>query len=217
MPVFKQIMPETSDAPKGPKIRLVVIFFGANDSVLPFGPQHVPLKTYAENLSNMVEMILDPSSSRYSADTKVIIVTPPPVNEVQWKKRCDEDGNPLDRSKEVTKAYAEAAKDVAKQHNVPSVDLWSEIMNMISPSGVAVNGNGSTQSNGKTSHHDLSEFLYDGLHMNALGNQVFYDALMHTIKTELPDLHPDSLPIELPEFFDLPQEEYEEALVFKNK
>lgn len=210
IPIFKQIMSGATKAPSA-KIRLVVIFFGANDASLPFSMQHVPLAKYAQNLSDMVEMITDSSSSRYIPDVKVVLVAPPPVNEVQWKERCEERGNPLDRSNELTKEYANAVKDVAKQHNVPVVDLWTEITNQVS----VHSGNEKPLSNGKTSHRDLSDFLYDGLHLNALGNQVLYQMLMETIKTELPEIHPDNLPLELPEFFDVPQQEYDEVLLFK--
>lgn len=47
-----------------PSIKLITIFLGANDSVLPGNRQNVPLESYKKNLQSMIEIIRhnDPST-----------------------------------------------------------------------------------------------------------------------------------------------------------
>ncbi|KAH8554455.1 SGNH hydrolase-type esterase domain-containing protein [Umbelopsis sp. PMI_123] len=208
LPIFKQLLPETLDESQRAKIRLMTVFFGANDASEPWGTQHVPIDEYADNLSKIVQGI-----QNYSSETRVIVIAPPPLNEVQWKARCEEGGGVLDRSNERAKAYSEAAKDVARKHNVPYIDLWTEIMKLVTDSGSA---DEPTDFTGDKEHNrDLSEFLYDGLHLGAAGCQVLFAALMQTIKLNFPELNPETMSMELPEFWEVPKENYEEVLVFR--
>ncbi|KAG2188643.1 hypothetical protein INT44_001398 [Umbelopsis vinacea] len=208
MPIFRQLLPEKPDETQRAKIRLMTVFFGANDASESWTDQHVPMDVYADNLATIVEGI-----QKYSADTRIIVITPPPVNEVQWKKRCEDGGGVLDRSNDLAKAYAEAAKDVARKHNVPYVDLWTEIMKLVNDSGSA--DDIADLASEKQHNRDLSEFLYDGLHLDALGCQVLFAALMQTIKLNFPELNPENMVEELPGFWEVPKEEYESALVFR--
>ncbi|KAH8555750.1 SGNH hydrolase-type esterase domain-containing protein, partial [Umbelopsis sp. PMI_123] len=158
LPILRQILPTVEDQKTSKnRIILITIFFGANDAALPFAYQHVPITRFTENLSEMFNMIQNPNSQFYNPNAKIILITQPPVNEVQWKKRCDENGDPMNRTAEVAKAYAEAAREIAGQHQVPVCDLWTELMQLV----------------GEDSYkHDLSEFLLDGLHLNSNGNKV---------------------------------------------
>jgi lysophospholipase L1-like esterase len=154
LPILQQLLPTTEQQAASTNcIRLITIFFGANDATLPFAYQHVPITRYTNNLSEMINMIQNPSSKYYNPDCNILLITQPPLNEIQWKKRCDDNGEKMNRTAEVAKAYAEAAKEIASQHNVPVIDLWSELMLAAEKS-------------------DLSNFLLDGLHLNANGNQV---------------------------------------------
>jgi isoamyl acetate esterase len=102
-------------------------------------------------------MVTDPSSAWYSPDTRIIIITAPPVNTHQWRVHQEEKTPPqgLDRDFEVTRSYAEAAKHVAKTENVPVLDLWSLFWHACGER-----------------EERLDEYLYDGLHCNEKGYAV---------------------------------------------
>lgn len=110
---------------------------GANDAVLPGRPQHVPLERYKQNLSKLVGMVKDPSSPYHSPDTRIVLITAPPIVPAAWRAHCVErwkqNGSQgpepaEDRSPEVTKQYAVACVEVAKQEGVEVVDAWTSIV-----------------------------------------------------------------------------------------
>ncbi|KAI8577373.1 hypothetical protein K450DRAFT_273835 [Umbelopsis ramanniana AG] len=204
VPILNQMIPQKVDPSQRAKIRLVILFFGANDSAKAGTFQYVPIDEYATNLSMMIKRI-----DQYSADTRIVVITTPPVNEDQWHKASEQGGPDLRRSNTVTKAYAEAAKEVALAYNVPCVDLWSEIMNL------AQDGLKDGSSDTISHKRDLSEFMSDGLHLGTLGCQVLFDALMNTIKANFPELNPDTWPEQLAEFWEAPREDYESTLIFR--
>ena len=45
-----------------------------------------------------------------------------------------------------------------------------------------------------------AEFLIDGLHLNSRGNERLFEAVKLTIKENFPDLLPENLPMQLPEW-----------------
>lgn len=136
-------------------IPLMTIFFGANDAALPFSPQHVPLDRYKSNTKAMIDLVKNPESTYYNPKMRLILITPPPINEAQWRKRCEEQGSKLNRTNEAARAYADCIKEIGRETDTPVADIWSEIMDK-----VALND------------RDLSEFLLDGLHLNSYGYKV---------------------------------------------
>lgn len=120
------ILPKIIPASRQAKIRFLVIFFGANDSCLKgaAGSQHVPLERYKQNLRNIIRHpVLQEHNPR------IILVAPPPVNEYTAEENDRGKGYIYPRRKaEHTKLYADAAKDVAKELNVTSLDLWTAFM-----------------------------------------------------------------------------------------
>ncbi|KAH8554454.1 SGNH hydrolase-type esterase domain-containing protein [Umbelopsis sp. PMI_123] len=209
VPILNQMLPHTVDESQRARIRLITLFFGANDSAKVGTFQHVPIDEYANNLSKMIERI-----NQYSTDTRVIVITTPPVNEDQWHEASEQGGPDLRRSNKVAKAYAEAAKDVARKYNVPYVDLWTEIMKLsIDPDNLEDKNDltGTT----KSGKRDLSEFMSDGLHLGTLGSAVLFAALMQTIKSNFPELNPETMPEELGWFWESDLAEYEKTLVFR--
>ena len=140
-----------------PKVRLLVIWFGANDAAVPPKEQHVPLPRYKANLAKLIWMVSSPESPRYSPDTRVVLMTPPPVNTLQWSVRQASKDPPqnLDRDFEVTRTYAEAAKEVAEGEGVAIVDVWTRFWE----------GAGKVEA-------ELKKYLTDGLHLNGEGYAV---------------------------------------------
>uniref|UniRef100_A0A663F3L1 Isoamyl acetate-hydrolyzing esterase 1 homolog n=1 Tax=Aquila chrysaetos chrysaetos TaxID=223781 RepID=A0A663F3L1_AQUCH len=64
----------------------VTIFFGANDSALKdLNPkQHVPLEEYSANLKSMIQYL----KSVDITEDRIILITPPPLQESAWEKEC---------------------------------------------------------------------------------------------------------------------------------
>jgi lysophospholipase L1-like esterase len=99
------------------------IFFGANDAVLFPGRQHVPLEKYTTFLE---QIILHPAVR--DQGTKLLLLTPPPVNEHQlnYQKFVLDDSSR--RTAANTKLYADACRGVGNALGVAVVDLWSAFM-----------------------------------------------------------------------------------------
>uniref|UniRef100_A0A8C6ZPT5 Isoamyl acetate-hydrolyzing esterase 1 homolog n=1 Tax=Nothoprocta perdicaria TaxID=30464 RepID=A0A8C6ZPT5_NOTPE len=101
----------------------VTIFFGANDSALKdLNPkQHVPLEEYAANLKSMVQYL----KSVDITEDRIILITPPPLQESAWEKECLAKGDKLNRRNSVTGEYAKACVQVARDCGTAVVDLWT--------------------------------------------------------------------------------------------
>ena len=97
---------------------MVVLTLGANDSTNPGEAQHVPLDDYKRNLQHLVRLVKDPKSTYYSPDTKIVMITPPPIIGALQQTR-----NPAN-----TKQYVEGCLEVGTQENVPVVNLYEAII-----------------------------------------------------------------------------------------
>lgn len=105
--------------------------------MLPGRPQYVPIDRFQANLRHLVSMVRKSDSEWYSPETRVILITPPPIipehrqiaQVARWKEFGSKGEKPLlDRDPENTKAYAQAVKAVGKELVVPTVDLFSAII-----------------------------------------------------------------------------------------
>ncbi|EDR10954.1 uncharacterized protein LACBIDRAFT_315990 [Laccaria bicolor S238N-H82] len=177
IPVFEQCFAKRTDG-HAPKVQVLTIWFGANDACIKPSPQHVPLSKFVSNMKHLVQMVKSPTSAYYSPTTRIILITPPPVD--TYQRRADlESRNPpiaLDRLFATTEAYAQAVKDVAAEENVAVVDVWGTLWEAV----------------GKEEKL-LNKFLIDGLHLNEAGYQVVYDELIKTIAQMHPEVHYDNL------------------------
>lgn len=118
--VLPQFMPDPSRA----NVRLMTVFFGANDACIPGNAQHVPLDEYLANLKATVQ---HPTVLAHQA--KVLLVTPSPVDEYQLESNDLAIGySGLQRTAANTKRYADACRGLGKQLDVPVVDLWTVFM-----------------------------------------------------------------------------------------
>ncbi len=176
----RYILPET--IPLGCKIRLLWIFFGANDAALPGKLQHVPLESYKENL---VYLIRNASLKAHNPDVKIIVVTPGPIDEYL----TDSD----DRTAEHTQKYAHAAAGVARECGVPCVDLWGAFMRFAGwQEGQPLIGSKKLPQNAK-----LDDLVYDGLHFSPGGYRILYNEVTRTIAQHFPELASQKLPMSL--------------------
>ncbi|KAK8932936.1 hypothetical protein H634G_07232 [Metarhizium anisopliae BRIP 53293] len=185
---LSEIFPKPTET--SPKIKYLVVLLGANDAAIPTSSQHVPIDQYKENLTRIVT---HPHIQAHNP--KILLVTPPPVDEIKLTKLGGNDHAPAARLSAVTASYAEKAREVASENpNVSSVDLWKAIMDkaisMAAPNDYIQGGHllGSPE-NGKQG--GLDSLLPDGIHMSGEAYRVFYDELKDLIGEEWANLAAD--------------------------
>lgn len=162
-------------------VKLVTIFFGANDAALPdqgSSRQHVPLPEYRTNLESFVT-----KAQESYPNAKIIVISPPPVHAPQrlaWqKKRYGEKATGIvERTSDYTAKYADICEEVAKKKNVACMDLFLAMT-----------------ASADFVDRDIGRFFYDGLHFSATGHTFVYDELITTIATEYPDLDIEPCPV----------------------
>ena len=106
--------------------RSKAILFGSNDACFleAQNGQHVPLDEYKKNL---VKLLTHPAVEAHKP--RLLLVTPPPIEERRLEHRVKSQGYPkLNRSNAVTKQYADASREVARDMKVACVDLWTAFM-----------------------------------------------------------------------------------------
>ena len=166
--------------------------------------QHVPLNEYKNNLKAILE-----HSSVVAQKPRLILLTPPPVNEYQLE-RADlgwENQDPI-RSAEHTKKYADACREVGAEMGVAVLDVWSIFMVSAGwKEGEALVGSKEVARN-----QVLEKLLTDGelpeiavlmkagaaeidtgLHFRPEGYRLLFDSMMGLIHKEWPDQAPDNL------------------------
>ncbi|KAI8050382.1 SGNH hydrolase-type esterase domain-containing protein, partial [Syncephalis plumigaleata] len=193
--VLPMILPKTQpdDQPaslmigRPESIELLVIFLGANDAAIPPSGQHVPLARYRDNLKSLVDLVQSPMSRYYAKNTRVLLVTPPPLDESAWAKQCAKEGRQLDRRAATTQKYAEACVKLANELKVPVLDLHTLIL----------------EKAGAKQTTPLGDYLSDGLHLGPLGNRVLFEGIIGVIKRAWPALDPATMPAMLPNYSSL--------------
>ncbi|KAH7889242.1 SGNH hydrolase-type esterase domain-containing protein [Phlebopus sp. FC_14] len=166
IPVFEQVFAKQHEQHHVPKVQLLTIWYGANDAAPPPSVQHVPRDRFKSNLCGLVNMVKSPASAYYSPDTRIILITPPPVNTHQWEGRNFDE----------TRSYADAVKEVGAEVGVPVADIWTEIFDAAGREEKA-----------------CEQFLYDGLHLNAAGYDIVFESIMKIIADKYPEIHHEKL------------------------
>lgn len=217
---LQRFLPSTTPRSTWPKVKIVTVFFGANDACVPGESQHVELQAYVQTLKKVIEYpVLDQEGP---SGTKVIVITPPPVNEHQFE-RTPSGG--FQRRAGITSQYARAAREVGKAHGVFVLDLWTILMHKVgwiasmgcecccdhmpyhievdppAASGIQhIPGCFHAPASSPHADYQLSDFLTDGLHLTKLGYDVLFWELLKLVKREIPDCAPENLPFVLPEW-----------------
>ncbi|NWT01414.1 IAH1 esterase, partial [Mionectes macconnelli] len=147
----------------------ITIFFGANDSALKdLNPkQHVPLEEYAANLKSMIQYL----KSVDITEDRIILITPPPLQESAWEKACLAKGDKLNRCNATTGQYAQACVQVAKDCGTDVLDLWTLMQK----------------------NQDFSSYLSDGLHLSPKGSSFLAAQLWSRLENKVSAL-PSLLP-----------------------
>ncbi|KAJ2354556.1 isoamyl acetate-hydrolyzing esterase [Coemansia erecta] len=167
----KRILPRVMPSDSNAKVRLLTILFGANDAQFSPLKCHVPLDEYKRNIRDIVQM--------FGADTRILLITPPPVGDALYEQFSD---GPVDRCRETTMPYAEAVRELAAELGLPCVDLWAAMEANIDTAG------------------GYDKFLWDGLHLNANGNDLLFSLVVDAIKQNYPELDPDTMSFKIPAY-----------------
>jgi lysophospholipase L1-like esterase len=200
-----QVLPQIIPPPSHARIRLMTIFFGANDARLPNTPggpqQHIPIEEFRQNLRAIVNHPL----VRAHPDIGLILITPPPVDE-RKSLSCDKVKDPKcgdvhRRRAPVTAAYAQAVRDLGRETDLPVIDLWTA---MIAKAGGTAPGDDDLIVGDAAApvSVDLQNLLEDGLHLSAAGYRVLYSELMALIEKRWPELTPAGMQFALPTWSD---------------
>ncbi|KAL3512826.1 hypothetical protein ACH5RR_025543 [Cinchona calisaya] len=136
------------------------IFFGANDAALSGRTserQHVPVDEYKENLRRMVQHLKECSPTML-----IVLITPPPINEEGRKEYArslygDMAMELPERTNETAGIYAEKCVELARELDLPSVNLWSKM---------------------QETEGWQEKFLSDGLHLTKEGSAVVYQEVV---------------------------------------
>ncbi|AES63978.1 putative SGNH hydrolase-type esterase domain-containing protein [Medicago truncatula] len=175
--VLERVFPVSQGGDSGTETAPIAltVFFGANDACLPnrcSAFQHVPLHDYKENLCSIVSFF----KKRWPT-TKVILITPPPIDEVA-RLRYPFENNPEglpERTNEAAGEYARACITVATECHIPYIDLWTKMQQF--PDWKKV-------------------YLSDGLHLTNGGNQLVFEEVIKKLRDE--GLSLESIPVDLP-------------------
>ena len=135
-----------------PKLELITVFLGANDACIETSPQHVPLDRFEKNLNDMIKII-----KTNAFDAKIVLITPPPVDEGRMDK-------PLQRFLATTEKYKNVVINVGAINKIPVLDVWRLF-----------------------SSHDMRDTLSDGLHLTEFGNKLVFQGLIDIIASNWPD------------------------------
>ncbi|KAI7499342.1 hypothetical protein KC367_g4558 [Hortaea werneckii] len=185
------------------EIKLFVLFFGANDARLPSTgepEQHVPLESFKANLRAMATC---PQLRDTHPGAKVLLITPPPVDE----RLCAQDDagkgifHPR-RTAETTAMYAQAVRDVGAElsgeGDVAVLDLWGHFMRVAGwvPGEPLVGSKDVEQVDpGKGG---LGKLLKDGVHLTGEGNRMLFSELVALVNRTWPELDAEGLEFDLP-------------------
>jgi hypothetical protein len=132
-------------------------------------------------------MVKSPNSAYHSPETRIILITPPPVNTKQWNVTHKP------RVFEITRTYARAVKEVGEKENVSVVDIWTLIFDAAG-----------------RSEEGISKYTYDGLHLNGEGYKVrvnqfltwracspsskmVFQAIVDVVNRDYPELSPERM------------------------
>ncbi|KAL9015278.1 MAG: hypothetical protein Q9173_000076 [Seirophora scorigena] len=182
-----------------------MILFGANDACLPGSElgQHVPLEVYKNNLRRIIR---HPSIQTQSP--RLILVTPPPVNEYACEESDAAKGIVgTRRTAEHTMAYADACQRVGQDLGVPVIDLWDWCIRIAKyEPGHPLPGSKRVKRNSY-----LDEVLSDGLHLSPAGYRTLLELTMRHIQRVWPDQSPDALAFVHPSWPVAPKAETQDA------
>ncbi|KAG8420114.1 isoamyl acetate-hydrolyzing esterase [Metarhizium acridum] len=191
-----RVLPKIMPDPQQTRVRFMAILFGSNDACFPDAEngQHVPLDQYKKNL---VKLLTHPALEAHNP--RLLLVTPPPIEERRLDHRVKSQGYlKLNRSNVVTKQYADASREIAKEMKVGCVDLWTAFMSKAGwQTGDPLYGSQCLPENDA-----IRALIHDGLHFTPEAYKIFFEEVMKVIASTWPDQMPEQLPYVIPAWDD---------------
>jgi lysophospholipase L1-like esterase len=127
---------------------------------------------------------------------KILLVTPPPVNEVHLEAEDFKRGHPaLTRHQSNTEQYVKVVRELAEEYKdkgVVLVDLWAAMMReaaRLTPGHVE--GGALLGSREKGDSEGLRKLLVDGIHLTGAGYKVFLNEVLPNVGKEWADEDPN--------------------------
>lgn len=129
------------------EVLFVTILLGSNDSCIPDQAEsrNVPISEYTINLREIINYVL----AQGIAPERIILITPPPVDEVREEEIC----KTRRHTNDLTKIYAETVTALAAEAGTKLIHLYAQMMSI----------------------PNWKSFLSDGLHLSRDGNQLLYE------------------------------------------
>ncbi|KAF2821545.1 SGNH hydrolase [Ophiobolus disseminans] len=196
-----RVLPAIIPSPAEARIRFLTIFFGANDASLQDAPnkQHIPLEEYKSNIEKIAT-----HPQIVAHNPRIILIAPAPLNEHLWWPRDQASGyESVSRLASTAKVYADAVCEVGAKLDLPVVNLWKAFMDKADFKVDAWRLGDVLPGSLETTQNDaLVELMYDGLHFNPTGYDIFFQEVMKLIAKRWPDQMPEKLPMVLPPWND---------------
>ena len=119
----------------------------------------------------------------------VLLITPPPVDHVEWEQ--SDPSRPVGgRHNDLVAPYAQVVREIGAEMNVDVLDLWKE---------------------GSPYRVENGDFCGDGLHMGTGGNRKIFQGLVNIIQTRHPHLNDFNVELHYPDWKELKGKSVEES------
>ncbi|WWD22205.1 hypothetical protein CI109_106696 [Kwoniella shandongensis] len=214
IPVLKRALtPKVkADQGHGQKIRVMTLWLGTNDAALPPAATHVPVDQYKANLHEIISLVKSPDSPYYSPETKIILLTPPPVIAEVWRKGVadwailsglmspEEMVAERDHDPKVMAGYAKACLEVGQEAGLDAINVHAGII----------------EAAGGDSPAKLLPYFSDGIHMTGKGYDVVFTLFKELIERKYPKLTPANMVMGIIDFSLLGKGDIE-ALIAENQ
>jgi lysophospholipase L1-like esterase len=204
---FERIIHRATSPNAAPTL-LFTIFIGANDACFIGQEEYVPWPTFSANIRYFIETILTQDAL---AQTKIVLITPPPINGSEAKLNGGQTQEEVEEMNELMKGgqryrtymskkrYAEGLMEIADEYaetgRVVGVNFWRGI--------VEASGFGTWEEFERSGLWPGSLLIgaksfekgwfTDGLHLDKKGYGVLNKMLMETVVGKWPELAPEKL------------------------
>ncbi|KAF8920448.1 hypothetical protein BGZ58_004388 [Dissophora ornata] len=144
---------------------------------------------YGNNIRTLIEMVHNPNSTTYSPQTKIIVICPPPIDETRWAAYRQWQGQAMDRNKDVTRQYSETCLKIGQEYEAKNsvqssphhcqvnvIDTWGVMSKRI-----------------ESGQQSLRDYLSDGVHLTAKGNNLIFEQIMNVVRHRYPEWDPETM------------------------
>jgi len=166
------LLPRIYDPSESSLISAFLIWFGANDAVLPGFKQNVEVREYEENLKTVVNFVKNSGVDSH----KILLITPPCYDHARWVSRKESLGVPesqVGRTPDRVQVYVEACRKLARNEKLTLVDTFKAM----------------------TDYGNWKDLMLDGLHFNTKGASFIADLFATELDDKLskhPCIFPDN-------------------------